>query len=106
MSTVGFEPTTYRLSTCRLCQVGLRRPTDAGGGIRTPILLVLSQTPLADWATPAHHLPRKVRDSNPQRQLSPSPPVFETGAFTSSASLLQWTAAGLEPAPPACKADA
>ena len=45
MSTVGFEPTTNRLSTCLLCHVGIRR-RDADGGIRTPNLLVLSQTPL------------------------------------------------------------
>lgn len=60
---VGFEPTPYSISGCRLCQLGYG-PLGGGGGIRTHTVLILSQVPLPDWGTPPV-VRCPWRDSNP-----------------------------------------
>jgi hypothetical protein len=72
MPVIGVEPTTNRLSTCLLCQLGYTGL--AHEGIRTPNLLVLSQAPLPVGLR-GRAIPGEWWDSNPR------PEAYETSAL-------------------------
>ena len=95
MSARGFEPPLDGISVRFLCQLGYADSMPLRGfepHYAAPKAAASCQL--------GYKGERMVRDSNPQRKLALSSPVFKTGAFPGSANHPEWTAMGLEPITP------